>query len=157
MARRSGASSKSMSKVSAPTKTASAPAPVKKAAPAPAPATNNATPAAAPQPVVIQGPGLLSNIVGTMAGAAAGHVVGHALVGGASSLFGSKDEVPQQQQQFDNTQQYNQNQQAPESTMCNPLYKSFMTCLEKNQNDVATCQWAYDSFLECKKNPTTFY
>ncbi|KYQ91150.1 hypothetical protein DLAC_08063 [Tieghemostelium lacteum] len=146
MAGRRGASSSRLSKPT--TTTASKPAPTK---------TSTSTPTKTqPQqqqtqtPVVVQGPGMLATLASSMAGSAAGHVIGHALVGGAGMFGGgNKDEV----QQVDQQQNYQQPQQMQTQSdiQCNPLYKSFMTCLEKNQNDVSVCQWAYDSFLDCKK------
>ncbi|EGG23664.1 hypothetical protein DFA_05798 [Cavenderia fasciculata] len=151
MARR-GASS---SRVSAPSKptTASKPAPSK----APATTSKSSTPTTtsnqqsqAPQ-VVMQGPGLLSTMASSMAGAVAGNVIGHALVGGVSSMMGGSNQEA--------APQIPQTTNAVDENTCTPIYKSFMTCLEKNQNDLASCQWVYDSFLDCKKggNGDKFY
>eukprot|EP01132_Coremiostelium_polycephalum_P005239 gene5239-6520_t len=154
MAPRRGASSTRLSKPSTASKPTTTKAPAKKPEPAPTPAA--ATPQQ-PQPVVVQGPGMLATMGSSMAGAVAGNVIGHALVGGVSSLFGGgnnqqESEVPQttsaSKDPFNTTMTVDDDA----AKVCNPLYKSFMTCLEKNSNDLASCQWVYDSFLECKKS-----
>ncbi|GAM22797.1 hypothetical protein SAMD00019534_059720 [Acytostelium subglobosum LB1] len=141
MARR-GASSARISK--APATTSSAPKPTTASKPASAP-TQNATPQ--PTPVVMQGPGLLSTMASSMAGAVAGNVIGHALVGGVSSMMGGNNEPQTQVPQDTNMQTV-----ATETNVCNPIYKSFMNCLEKNSNDLTSCQFVYDAFLDCKRN-----
>eukprot|EP01133_Synstelium_polycarpum_P015960 gene15960-18974_t len=131
---RRGASSARVSKPSAPTTTASKPkAPAAAAAPASA-------------PVVVQGPGMLATMASSMAGGMAGSVIGHAIVGGVSSMMGGSEPQVAAQDTNMNTVQNDMN------NTCNPIYKSFMTCLEKNHNDLASCQWVYDSFVDCKKN-----
>ncbi|EFA78538.1 hypothetical protein PPL_09190 [Heterostelium album PN500] len=147
MARRGASSSRSSPK--APTTTTAS-------KPTPAPTNTHNSAPHQPAPVVVQGPGILSTMASSMAGAVAGNVIGHALVGGVSSMMGGNEPAATQIPEVNN----NQNMQlANENNQCNTIYKSFMTCLEKNSNDLASCQWVYDSYIQCKSgnNGEKFY
>lgn len=74
---------------------------------------------------------------------AAGSVAGHYI---ANSLFGGSNGQPAA---------------APPATTeaidseygaCAPSFKTFLSCVQANENDIANCQWAYGAFAQCSKS-----
>ena len=114
---------------------------------------------AQPVQVAPQGPGLL----GTVASVAAGSVIGHGI---SSMLFGGHTsapapQAPQQQAPppatmapiapASLTPEADFNPEAYRDGPCGPYVESYTRCLEVNNQQAPSCQWAYDLFLKCKK------
>jgi hypothetical protein len=77
-----------------------------------------------------------------MASSAAGSVAGHYI---ANSLFGNSSQapsVPPQTEQAINS----------EYGACAPSFKTFLSCVQANEQDIANCQWAYGAFSQCTQN-----
>ena len=103
--------------------------------------------AAVPQ----QQPSLFANMASTAAGVAVGSTIGHTLGHGLTSMFGGSSQpahAPQQVQQNE--------QQQLERNPCEADQKAFMSCLEKNSNDIAPCQFYLDMFKQCQANFKTY-
>jgi len=109
------------------------------------PATPNAPTSAAPA-----APSMMGNIMSSAVGSFAGVMI-------ADSLFGGKKE--QVQQVLDQPGGLAAIQKTigqDEATMkaCGIQFNSFVQCLEHNNQDITSCQWAYDIFSQCKRTPT---
>ncbi|KAG2173936.1 hypothetical protein INT44_000049 [Umbelopsis vinacea] len=114
-------------------------------------------PSAVGQPAQ-QGPGLFGQMASTAAGVAVGHSIGHAITGGASSLFGGSREQPPAeqpqsvpQQQYSDYQQPAYQQQSVGGASCEADAKAFTKCLEINNNDVAQCHWYLENLKACQQ------
>jgi len=122
---------------------ANTPAPVKTTA-APAKPAAASAPAPAPVPQAGGGPGLMGMIAANVAGAAAGHVIGRGI---ADTIFGGREgSAPVEAASSVETSSTISNNNNP----CFSNYQMLQKCLNDNGNDIATCQWAYDMFKECK-------
>ncbi|KAG2373209.1 hypothetical protein C9374_012312 [Naegleria lovaniensis] len=90
-------------------------------------------------PVQSGGPGIMGNIVSTVAGT----MIGHAIYDSVSNAFGSKDSNGEQQQYS-----------PQEMQKCFSQMQSFSQCLEQNPYSIGSCQYAFDSLNECKRGLT---
>eukprot|EP01087_Luapelamoeba_hula_P012159 TRINITY_DN337_c0_g1_i1.p1 TRINITY_DN337_c0_g1~~TRINITY_DN337_c0_g1_i1.p1 ORF type:complete len:189 (-),score=20.26 TRINITY_DN337_c0_g1_i1:98-619(-) len=89
--------------------------------------------AAAPQ----QG-GFLRNVAELGAGIAVGHVAGRAL---ENVFFGGRHAAPEEVKAAETE---------AKSGPCAGQYRGFLRCLEKNDDSIEECDWAYDMFKECQ-------
>ena len=93
----------------------------------------------------------MAGLAGTVAQGMAfgtGSAIAHRAVGAVANSFGGSNEgdaepVQQQQQYYDD-----QAQQQPHP--CFNDERSFLQCLQTNNNDIASCQFYFDRLNECK-------
>eukprot|EP01125_Pyxidicula_operculata_P012353 TRINITY_DN4056_c0_g1_i1.p2 TRINITY_DN4056_c0_g1~~TRINITY_DN4056_c0_g1_i1.p2 ORF type:complete len:159 (+),score=68.61 TRINITY_DN4056_c0_g1_i1:86-562(+) len=102
-----------------------------------------------PQTVVVNqggGGGMLGNIASMAAGSFIGHVV--------ADKFLNKDGQEQEQQ-------------VPQNAPAQPAYEqqnqecvfpqqNWAQCMRQNKDSISQCQWAYDMFQQCLKDPVAF-
>jgi coiled-coil-helix-coiled-coil-helix domain-containing protein 2 len=120
---------RSAPRASTPVQQKSSSTPVQQQASAPVPLT--------PAP---QQPSLFANMASTAAGVAVGSAVGHTIGAGLTGLFSGGSSS--HQQQADQPQQFQQQQ--PQQSVCEPDAKAFSACLQKNPNDISSCQFYLD-------------
>ncbi|KAJ2908592.1 hypothetical protein GGI21_002732 [Coemansia aciculifera] len=135
--------------------TMAAPAPMRQAAPpAPAPAAAQHTTAQPQQPSMFAQ--MAATAGGVAVGSAIGHTVGHAVTSMFSGGGSSSESSAQQQQQAPlQSQAYNQSagmQQQASSGACDADIRSYMSCLDSTNQDVATCKYYLDRFKMCQAN-----
>lgn len=119
-------------------------------------APHNVQPASAsPAPVTIaapvQQPGFFSGIIQTAVGTTIGHTVGRAvtnMLGLNGTSYTAPEPVASNESSPTTTV-------ADKATMCEPHLKSFMTCMEKNNQDSSACQYYLDMLKSCRNESST--
>lgn len=132
--RNSGSSSHNHSRASVPNQNvhpvSTAPAPVTVAAP-------------------IQQPGFFSGIVQTAVGTTIGHTVGRAVTNMLGLNGPSYSAPPVQNETVSTTPTLDK------AALCEPHFKSFMTCMDKNNQDMSACQYYLDMLKSCRGESST--
>eukprot|EP01089_Gocevia_fonbrunei_P018016 TRINITY_DN600_c0_g1_i2.p1 TRINITY_DN600_c0_g1~~TRINITY_DN600_c0_g1_i2.p1 ORF type:complete len:163 (-),score=51.78 TRINITY_DN600_c0_g1_i2:59-547(-) len=87
-----------------------------------------------------RGGGFLQNVATIGAGVAVGHVAGRAL---ENLFFGgtSHQASPEEMEQIETK---------VKSGPCGIQYEGFNRCINRNEEDVAKCEWAFDIFKDCQ-------
>ena len=123
-------------------------APARAPAPAQTAVSKPAQSAVAPAPVVVQGQGMMGNIMSTAAGVAIGHTVGHAITGAFSGGSGSQVEAAPAAVDVGQPQPvYAQQQQ--QQTPCQYELQQFLNCSQQ-QPDLSLCEGFNQMLKECK-------
>lgn len=115
---------------------------------APAPARTQAAPPPAPQQQ--QSGGMMSGLMGTVAQGMAfgtGSAIAHRAVGAVANSFGGSSDAPAEEPQYAEPAAA----APPQANACFNDQKSFMECLNANQNDISACQFYLDQFNQCKQ------
>jgi len=94
------------------------------------------------QPMKPQGNSLMRDIGTSMVGSMMGVMAADALM----STFGGKGEEAKQ------IQNMAQNPEQSSSGPCGVQYQSFMKCVDNNEGNVSSCQWAYEMLASCNKS-----
>eukprot|EP01116_Phalansterium_solitarium_P019842 TRINITY_DN5693_c0_g1_i1.p1 TRINITY_DN5693_c0_g1~~TRINITY_DN5693_c0_g1_i1.p1 ORF type:complete len:194 (-),score=45.19 TRINITY_DN5693_c0_g1_i1:201-716(-) len=139
----------------APARAAAPPAaPAKAAAPSNVPAKTTAAsppaPAPAPQTAVgapSAGGGFMAGIAQTALGVAGGHIIANSVM---NAFGGGKSEAaaPAPAAAAEAVQQR-------PNDRCNAQYTGFLKCMENNQQNVSSCQWAYDFWNQCQRDTSS--
>ena len=129
------------------------PAPVQPKASAPPPAVQARAPAAqahAPPPPPQAAPSAGPGMMGTMAAAAGGAIAGNAI---SNMMFGGRSQEGQQNQ----VQGQNQAQAPAQANPCAPQVNSFIQCVENAGNDVASCQYSWETVAQCRRSSPMWF
>lgn len=113
---------------------------------APGRSTNNSTPVTN---VFVQRSAPGGGMLSTMAGVAAGSVIGHGI---SNYLYGGNTQAPTQPAEAQNLAAA----ASQEGHVCAPQLVGYSKCLENNPNSTDSCKWAWDYFLQCQEaHPTS--
>eukprot|EP01117_Protostelium_nocturnum_P008188 TRINITY_DN291_c0_g1_i6.p1 TRINITY_DN291_c0_g1~~TRINITY_DN291_c0_g1_i6.p1 ORF type:complete len:159 (+),score=57.89 TRINITY_DN291_c0_g1_i6:180-656(+) len=116
---------------------------------APARPTTPATPhAPAPAPAASSGGGgLLTGIMANAASTAIGYTAAHSAMSALGiGMYGGNKEAPT------DAATVSQTTSRLENGPCGIQYQSFLKCLEANNSNISSCQWAQDMFTQCNSN-----
>ncbi|CAM9300099.1 unnamed protein product [Phaeothamnion confervicola] len=97
---------------------------------------------------------MLAGMAGTIAQGFAfgtGSAVAHRAVGAVANSFGGSDAAPVQEQQAAAAPA------AAAANACDVDQQNFYNCLQRNNGDVSSCNFLYESLQSCQRNSTHSY
>lgn len=100
--------------------------------------------------------GFLSRVAETATGVAIGHVVGRALTGAASSLFGGSSS--QELATNNNFSESSTSAMTPSMNTepnCQPHLSQFLACMDRNNQDPTSCQLYLELLGQCRSGSTS--